>query len=230
MARMNWLLVVAFGAMAVACSSSPGRETCSKLKQCYAVTSTCDETNTLGVGFEDRCGIEGDAYSDAMRSHQSQPCDRIAETYDEYFASSPLFRYDCRFLDEYLSPPGPVLDLGCGTGRHLLHLERCGIATTGLDLNPHMLREAQAASALERRPCRVARADFGGAHAKHQVGIVGRLRQRFLNCYGVLLPLPTRIVCTVVFNQKPHVAHKMSKVICNSSAHRKDAKDAKKKQ
>ena len=84
----------------------------------------------------------------------------LAETYDEYFASNLLFRYDCRFLDEYLSPPGPVLDLGCGTGRHLLHLERCGISAVGLDLNPHMLQEAWTTLRQERVPCRLLRGDF----------------------------------------------------------------------
>ena len=34
---------------------------------------------------------------------------------------------------------GPVLELGCGTGRVLLPIARAGIACTGLDLSPHML-------------------------------------------------------------------------------------------
>jgi SAM-dependent methyltransferase len=37
---------------------------------------------------------------------------------------------------------GPVLDLGCGAGRHLNHLARRGAAGCGLDLSPSLLDEA----------------------------------------------------------------------------------------
>ena len=69
---------------------------------------------------------------------------RIAEEYDAYFAGHPLFAYDARFLTERLSGrrPGRFLDLGCGTGRHLLPFARAGWEVTGVDLNLHILREA----------------------------------------------------------------------------------------
>jgi SAM-dependent methyltransferase len=35
--------------------------------------------------------------------------------------------------------PGPVLDLGCGTGRVALHLARRGHATVGLDVDPELI-------------------------------------------------------------------------------------------
>ena len=37
---------------------------------------------------------------------------------------------------------GPVLDIGCGTGRHMAALERDGLLAFGLDLSSHLLREA----------------------------------------------------------------------------------------
>jgi len=37
---------------------------------------------------------------------------------------------------------GPVLDIGCGTGRHLVPLEKEGVAGIGLDLSSHLLLEA----------------------------------------------------------------------------------------
>ena len=69
---------------------------------------------------------------------------RIAEEYDAYFDGHPLFAYDARFLAERLAArvPGRLLDLGCGTGRHLLPFARAGWEVTGVDLNPHILREA----------------------------------------------------------------------------------------
>ncbi len=36
---------------------------------------------------------------------------------------------------------GPVLDLGCGTGRVALHLARRGHAVTGLDREPDLVEE-----------------------------------------------------------------------------------------
>ena len=67
----------------------------------------------------------------------------IAWEYDEEFENLPLFRYDTRVLDEVLTERGRVLDLGCGTGRHLIHLAKRGFNTVGLDLSPFMLDVAR---------------------------------------------------------------------------------------
>jgi len=65
---------------------------------------------------------------------------RIAERYDLTFASTPLFGTDCQFVDDFLpGPPAKVVDLGCGTGRHVLHLARRGYDVTAVDLSEHML-------------------------------------------------------------------------------------------
>jgi SAM-dependent methyltransferase len=48
---------------------------------------------------------------------------------------------------------GPVLELGCGTGRILLPLARAGHDITGLDLTPHMLARCRAK--LEQEPAAV---------------------------------------------------------------------------
>jgi SAM-dependent methyltransferase len=50
---------------------------------------------------------------------------------------------------------GPVLDIGCGTGRHLAALGRRGTSAFGLDLSPHLL-----ALAARRAPGRVVRGDM----------------------------------------------------------------------
>lgn len=64
----------------------------------------------------------------------------IAEQYDEYFALHPLFEIDEGLLHQRLSPPGVIVDLGCGTGRTLVPLARRGFTAIGVDLSQSMLR------------------------------------------------------------------------------------------
>jgi SAM-dependent methyltransferase len=69
-------------------------------------------------------------------------------TYDEYRFIAELYdhvvpyreRADVGFfVDAARESGGPVLELGCGTGRVLIPTARAGMAITGLDLSPHML-------------------------------------------------------------------------------------------
>ena len=88
---------------------------------------------------------------------------------------------------------GPVLDIGCATGRHLEWLGRAGVAAEGIDLNP-------AAIALGRLyGCAVQQADFWAFRAPHRYrwllalgnnpGIAGRLSDfpKFLDRLAALL-------------------------------------------
>ncbi len=68
---------------------------------------------------------------------------RIAQEYDSCHAANALFETDTRFLDEVLSRPGRLLDLGSGTGRHLLHFAARGFEVTGVDLSREMLAVAR---------------------------------------------------------------------------------------
>jgi SAM-dependent methyltransferase len=43
------------------------------------------------------------------------------------------------FVEAAQANGGPVLEVGCGTGRVLIPTARAGIAITGIDLSPHML-------------------------------------------------------------------------------------------
>jgi len=67
----------------------------------------------------------------------------IAEDYDRYFQYSELFRFDTHVLDRWLLEPGRLLDLGCGTGRHVAHFAAKGFDVTGVDLSDHMLAVAR---------------------------------------------------------------------------------------
>lgn len=65
--------------------------------------------------------------------------DHIARNYDRLHANNALFAYDALLLDGWFQRPGRLLDLGCGTGRHVEQFARRGFEVTGLDLSSHML-------------------------------------------------------------------------------------------
>ncbi|MBN1256191.1 MAG: class I SAM-dependent methyltransferase [Planctomycetes bacterium] len=67
----------------------------------------------------------------------------LAYDYDHYFARNPLFPCDEEFVLDYTAPGSRVLDLGVGTGRHLLRLARRECRVTGVDLSTHMLKVLQ---------------------------------------------------------------------------------------
>lgn len=67
---------------------------------------------------------------------------------DEYEGAAEFYDYvapyatrgDVQFyVDESLASNGPVLELGCGTGRVLIPIARAGVKITGLDVSPAML-------------------------------------------------------------------------------------------
>jgi SAM-dependent methyltransferase len=68
--------------------------------------------------------------------------DVVARNYDEFFEGSSLFEYDSRLLASWMSPPGRLIDLGCGSGRHVLQFARAGYDVIGVDLSRSMLAVA----------------------------------------------------------------------------------------
>jgi SAM-dependent methyltransferase len=67
----------------------------------------------------------------------------IAVHYDSYFSDNVLFKLDTEILDEIFEKPGRLLDLGCGTARHLIHFASRGFEVTGVDLSEEMLAVAR---------------------------------------------------------------------------------------
>ncbi len=63
----------------------------------------------------------------------------IAEEYDDFNFNNRLFDFDTALLDRHMPEPGRLIDLGCGTGRHVVHFARRGFEVTGLELSEHML-------------------------------------------------------------------------------------------
>ena len=65
----------------------------------------------------------------------------VARDYDNYFSQHALFEIDQRLVNDVCSGPAGsvVIDLGCGTGRHLLPLAARGMTAIGVDLSWQML-------------------------------------------------------------------------------------------
>lgn len=99
-----------------------------------------------------------DTVEGSVARYVSSPA--IAFEYDSHYANTPLLDYDSRFLREVLPREGVLLDIGCGTGRHLIDLARSGMRCVGLDLSPHMVDLARAKLAEARLSAPVLRADM----------------------------------------------------------------------
>jgi SAM-dependent methyltransferase len=65
---------------------------------------------------------------------------RLAAEEDDYFAGHPLFEADRRAVDERFVEPGPLVDLGCGVGRHALRFAARGFPVAAVELSGPMLR------------------------------------------------------------------------------------------
>jgi len=76
---------------------------------------------------------------------------RLATEEDEYFDGHPLFRADTEALIARFTEPGPLVDLGCGAGRHSLQFARRGFPVVAVDLSAPMLRELGRKAESEHR-------------------------------------------------------------------------------
>ena len=68
--------------------------------------------------------------------YQSNPL--VAQLYDQVipYRDRPDVKF---FVDAAIESGGPVLEVGCGTGRVLIPTAQAGVSITGLDLSDHML-------------------------------------------------------------------------------------------
>jgi len=82
-------------------------------------------------------GKRFDGIHPSTQKYISSP--QIAKTYDKFFSYTPLFEYDSKFLQGHINEPGPLVDLGCGTGRHISQFSHKGFFTVGVDISRHML-------------------------------------------------------------------------------------------
>ena len=90
---------------------------------------------------------------------------------------------------------GPVLELGCGTGRVLIPIARSGIKATGIDSSEHMLKVCR--QNISREPEGV-RANIKLVHADmRSFDIQGRFRLAFIpfNSFLHLLTVEDQLAC-----------------------------------
>ncbi len=112
--------------------------------------------------------------------------DRLAEEEDDYFRNHPLFEADARALDSRFLDPGPLVDLGCGTGRHALRFAARGFPVVAIDLSRSMLQKVseKAGDSVSLLPvqanlCRLgALPDGAFAYALSMFSTLGMIRGR----------------------------------------------------
>lgn len=68
---------------------------------------------------------------------------QIARQDDHHLAGSPLVDLDRQVVERWLSTPGSVIDLGCGTGRLLVPFAQRGYPALGVDLSFEALQVAR---------------------------------------------------------------------------------------
>jgi ubiquinone/menaquinone biosynthesis C-methylase UbiE len=86
--------------------------------------------------------------------------ERVAREYDSALAGSALLDLDLQFCDRHFATPGRVIDLGCGTGRLLVHFARRGYSCLGVDLSDAMLDVVRRKAAEEGLPMDVLKANL----------------------------------------------------------------------
>lgn len=108
--------------------------------------------------------------------------EQVADLYDEWYADLPETEECVERLVE-LAGPGPVLELGVGTGRLALPLAERGLEVHGIDNSPAMLEELAAKPGGDR--VQVTVGDFA------EVGVEGRFPLVFVAANTLFL-LPTQ--------------------------------------
>ena len=78
---------------------------------------------------------------------------------------------ECDFIEACLTAHGPaggkrLFDIGCGAGRHLLHLAKKGYRVSGIDVRPEMVAYVQQEAQRAQLPVAVATGDLRNMTAR----------------------------------------------------------------
>ena len=99
----------------------------------------------LAMGGRSNVGVEVDLLGGVfmgLRAYNS-------EIYDAYFTG--IEGEVDFYVEEAMDCGGPVLELGCGTGRVLLPIARSGIEITGLDIDHDLLNLLRRKALVKRK-------------------------------------------------------------------------------
>jgi SAM-dependent methyltransferase len=128
---------------------------------------------------------------------------RLAEEEDAFFEDHPLFQADRLALDARFLEPGPLIDLGCGTGRHALRFAARGFPVTAVELSHPMLQRVGEKALAEKVDLLRVRAnlcdlgcfpDMTFAYALLMFSTLGMIRGRearsraLAECFRILRP------------------------------------------
>ncbi len=95
--------------------------------------------------------------------------DRLASYYDVVYGD--VFDHPF-YLREALKAEGPVLEIGCGTGRVLLFLAGLGIDITGMDRSRSMLKELRRKAKEQKLKPRITQGDMRGFSLKRKFKLI----------------------------------------------------------
>ncbi|MFW5845107.1 MAG: class I SAM-dependent methyltransferase [Planctomycetota bacterium] len=131
-------------------------------------------------------------------SHDRPSLERSPDQHDAEAIPAGSTEADRSALEPWLrrAPEGPVLDLACGSGRHVRALGRTGRAVYGLDLDPRMIAA-----------CR--QADPDAPADRYRVGDASMWLEP--RCYAALCLLNSSLVC---FH-----SHRLAAGLFHSAAH-----------
>jgi hypothetical protein len=75
--------IAVLAVLATGCGSS-FKGVCNKAEECCARLSICEDINKQGKGWQDRCGIGGDALIGDLHTYGNSLCDKIANAEEDY--------------------------------------------------------------------------------------------------------------------------------------------------
>lgn len=107
--------------------------------------------------------------------------DRLARFFDLEYAN---YTDDLPLVEAYARRTGgPLLELGCGTGRLLVPLAKAGYLVTGVDISPEMLRiaRAKAREAGVARRVRLVQGDYADAPLEGPYRLAFAMMNTFLH-------------------------------------------------
>lgn len=82
-----------------------------------------------------------------------------AQIYDERFVKAFPIDWEVEILSKYLIEKGNLLDVGCGTGRHVVLLAEKGFDVTGIDKDREFIKASQMKLKLKKLNARLIIAD-----------------------------------------------------------------------